>query len=89
MKDTMNIMKRETRKHINDLKQRVVDFFFVYYDATTSKKVKNHPELAIPLLRETIQEGFHTRGRLAVFAGVLRDAIELERLRLTATSLSS
>jgi hypothetical protein len=77
-------MKRETRNAMNYLRQSVVEFFFVYFDQKTSRKVHNHPELAIPMIKEAMLEGMPTKSRLTIYAAALRDALEYERLRLEA-----
>lgn len=77
-------MKRDTRKVLNVLKQQLVEFFFVYFDEKTSRRVKNHPEEAIPLIREEIAVGIASRSRMTIYASALRDALEYQRLLLTA-----
>lgn len=75
-------MKRDTRKAMNYLKQRVVDFFFVYFDQKTSRKVFNRPEIAIPMIKTAMLDGSPNKTRLTIYASALRDAVEYERLRL-------
>jgi hypothetical protein len=77
-------MNRETRKILNEKKQRLVDFFYVYFDEKTSKKVRNHPDLAVPLIREEIAVGIPSRSRLTVYAEALRDALEYQVAVLAA-----
>ena len=66
----------------SETKQRLVDFFWVYYDAKTAKNVDRHPEVAIPILREAISSGISPRERLHVYAGALRDAVTLQGVGL-------
>lgn len=75
-------MTRDTRKAMNYLKQSVVDFFFVYFDQKTSRRVFNHPELAIPMIKAAMLDGSPNKTRLTIYASALRDALEYERLRL-------
>lgn len=75
-------MKKDTRKVMNVMKQSLVDFFYVYFDEKTSKKVKNHPDMAIPLIKEEISLGISSRSRLLAYAKALNTAFELETLRM-------
>ena len=75
MKKTLN-----TTMDISETKQRLQDFFWVYYDPKTAKNVNRHPETAIPILREAIAAGISPRERLTVYAGALRDAVALQGL---------
>lgn len=76
-------MNRETRNTMKALKSSLVDFFYVYFDEATSKKIRNHPEMAIPMIREEISIGIASRSRVAIYAAALRDAVEYQRLALT------
>lgn len=64
----------------NDIKQRLVDFFWVYYDEKTSKNVDRHPEVAVPMLREAIKRGLSSDARLRAYARALSDAVSLQGL---------
>lgn len=75
-------MNTETRKTLKAMKQRLVDFFFVYYDHKTSRHVFNHPEDSVTLIREAIETGLGSRSRLTIYASALRDALEYQRLLL-------
>lgn len=75
-------MNRETRKTLKGMKQKLVDFFFVYYDLKISRHVFNHPEDSVTLIREAIDSGINSRSRLTIYAGALRDAIEYQSLLL-------
>lgn len=75
-------MTRETRKAMKAIKQRVVDFFFIYFDSKTSRTIDRHPEIAVSMIREAIADGIPTRSRLTIYAAALRDALEYQRLVL-------
>lgn len=60
---------------ITDPKQRLYEFFWVYYDAKTAKNVQRHPEVAIPILREAIQRGLPKRELLTAYVSALHDAV--------------
>jgi hypothetical protein len=75
-------MNRETRKVMKELKQRLTDFFFIYYDHKTSRHIYNHPENAVPMIREAISTGITSRSRLAIYGTALRDSLEYQRLLL-------
>lgn len=75
-------MNTETRKALKAIKQRVVDFFFIYFDVKTSRAVDRHPETAVAMIREAIEDGIPTKSRLTIYAAALRDALEYQRLLL-------
>lgn len=81
----------KTNGHImnTDAKQRLVDFFAVYYDAKTVKNVSRHPEVAIPILREAIKKGLNSRGLVTAYASALSDAVSLQELGTTSTKKSA
>lgn len=72
----------QTRKAMKSLKQGLTDFFFIYYDKKTSRAIFNHPENAVPMIREAIADGLGSRSRLTIYASALRDALEYQRLLL-------
>jgi hypothetical protein len=73
----------------DDVKQRLVDFFSVYYDAKTAKNVQRHPEVAIPMLKDAIKAGLTSRGLLGAYAMALGDAVSLQGLGTTTTKKSA
>lgn len=78
-------MNRELRENMKNLKKRLYDFFFVYFDEKLARKMDNHPDLAIPTIKEAMLDksyGFN-KGRLTNYACALRDAVEYQRLRTT------
>lgn len=68
-----------------DAKQRLVDFFSVYYDDRTAKNISRHPEVAIPMLRDAIKKGLTSRGLLSAYASALGDAVSLQGVGTTST----
>lgn len=77
----LKTMDKETRLRIKEKKQSLVDFFYVYFDEKISKQVDRHPELAIPMIREAIQDGVpQGRSRLMAYAAALSTAVELQSL---------
>lgn len=65
----------------NKFKQKLKDFFTVYYDDKVARKVDLHPDLAIPMIREAIKDGLPSKERLGIYAGALRTAIDYSELR--------
>lgn len=58
--------------------QRLVDFFWVYYDPKTSKDVTRHPEIAVSILKDAIRMGLPSRERLCAYAAALSDAVAIQ-----------
>jgi hypothetical protein len=69
----------------DDVKQRLVDFFSIYYDRKTAKNVERHPETAIPILKDAIKSGLNSRGLLSAYAMALGDAVAVQGLGTTKT----
>lgn len=69
----------------DDAKQRLVDFFNVYYDAKVAKNVQRHPEVAIPMLKDAIKAGLNSRGLVTAYASALGDAVALQGVGTTST----
>lgn len=68
------------KKIIDPVHQRVVDFFYVYYDEKTSRNVARHPEIALPMLKETIKKGLNSSGALRAYAAAISDAAAIQYL---------
>lgn len=64
-----------------EYKQKLNDFFSVYFDAKVAKQIDNHPDMAIPTIREAIKDGIPSKERLSIYAGALKAAIEYTELR--------
>jgi hypothetical protein len=65
---------------IAETKQRINDFFSVYFDDRTAKNVARHPDIAISLIRESIKGGLSSKERLKAYASALSDAVEYQGL---------
>ena len=65
----------------------LVDFFWVHFDAKVAKQVSQHPELAIPLLKERISSGLRSPGLLRLYATAMASAADY--LHLLSTQRSS
>lgn len=68
MKDTLKNLELE------EARQRLDSFFFVYFDPDVRAAVRDKPERAITVIREYISEHKLTAGRLAVFGTAMSDA---------------
>lgn len=71
----MRMMNIDTKKQMKEIKTRIVDFFWVYFDEKTAKNIDRHPENAIVVIRTAIIDGLPTKERLSIYASALSDAV--------------
>lgn len=65
---------------ITETKQKIDDFFSVYFDDKTAKNVSRHPDIAISLIKESIKGGLSSKERLKAYATALSDAVDYQGL---------
>lgn len=60
--------------------EKLVDFFWVYFDEKTAKMIRNHPERAIPMIREAVLEGKMGKAKITAHAEAMRTAVAHQAL---------
>lgn len=73
--------KKELQEKSKVILTSLVDFFWVYFDEKTSKTIKNHPEQAILLLKNAVQESNMNKRRLTIFSEALKLAVDLQEIQ--------
>lgn len=74
-------MLKKFKTEAKVIESRLADFFWVHFDAKTSRKVTLHPEMAIPLLNEKMKDGLRSKGLLSLYASAMNDAVAFMELR--------